>query len=85
MGGSITLSLVRVHRNCWRVLENSNKEEDSDMGSWQVWAKSQNAQNPGKEQQGDPLEPMRQEHTGKKIIKAEFEQLWNKKTLGENG
>lgn len=55
-----------MQRNCRRVLEIFNKEEDSDMGSRQVWAKSQNSQNPGKEQQGDPLEPMRQEHTGKK-------------------
>lgn len=61
MGGIITRSLVRVQRDCWRVMENFNKEQDSDTGRRWVWAKNQNSQDPGKEQ-GAPLEPIRREH-----------------------
>lgn len=42
-------------------MENFNNEQDSDMGSRQVWAKNQNLQDARKEQ-GDPSEPGRQEH-----------------------
>lgn len=61
-------------------MENFNKEQDSDMGSSQVWAESQNSQDPRKEQ-GDPSEPMRQEHRTCKKKKKKNMQENNKSII----